>query len=211
LHDEKTVSEQLDSIFAEFQKDVVQVDDIDYETHYNLGIAYKEMGLLNEAMIEFKQAMNGPERFIDSCNMLAACHQENGNHPEAIKLLERALSDPRCDEAQGHWLRYDLASLYEKESRPEEALNMFTKIAEADRNFKDVIQRIEHLERQLGKARRKTPAASAAREEEDEDLDVMMDRIFGESSPTAKTQRGKAIDQESSKEDVRKKDRISYL
>jgi tetratricopeptide (TPR) repeat protein len=211
LHDEKTVSEQLDSIFAEFQKDVVQVDDIDYETHYNLGIAYKEMGLLNEAMIEFKQAMNGPERFIDSCNMLAACHQENGNHPEAIKLLERALSDPRCDEAQGHWLRYDLASLYEKQSRPEEALSMFSKIAEADRNFKDVIQRIEHLERQLGKARRKTPAASATREEEDEDLDVMMDRIFGESTPAANTQRGKAIDQDSSKEDVRKKDRISYL
>jgi len=211
LHDEKTVSEQLDSIFAEFQKDVVQVDDIDYETHYNLGIAYKEMGLLNEAMIEFKQAMNGPERFIDSCNMLAACHQESGNHPEAIKLLERALSDPRCDEGQGHWLRYDLASLYEKQSRPEEALNMFSKIAEADRNFKDVIQKIDHLERQLGKARRKTPAASATREEEDEDLDVMMDRIFGESTPAPKTQRGKAIDQDSSKEDVRKKDRISYL
>lgn len=211
LHDERTVSEQLDSIFAEFQKDVIQVDDIDYETHYNLGIAYKEMGLLNEAMIEFKQAMNGPERFIDSCNMLAACHQESGNHPEAIKLLERALSDPRCDEAQGHWLRYDLASLYEKQSRPEEALGMFSKIAEADRNFKDVIQRIEHLERQLGKARRKTPEASGTREEEDEDLDVMMDRIFGESTPAAKTQRGKAIDPDSSKEDVRKKDRISYL
>jgi len=211
LHDERTVSEQLDSIFAEFQKDVVQVDDIDYETHYNLGIAYKEMGLLNEAMIEFKQAMNGPERFIDSCNMLAACHQESGNHPEAIKLLERALSDPRCDEAQGHWLRYDLASLYEKESRREEALNMFSKIASADRNFKDVLQRIEQLERQLGKKGRKTPAASASREEEDEDLDVMMDRIFGESTPAAKTQRSKAIDQESSKEDVRKKDRISYL
>ncbi|MBI3595714.1 MAG: tetratricopeptide repeat protein [Nitrospirae bacterium] len=211
LHEEESVSEQLDSIFAEFQKDVVQVDDIDYETHYNLGIAYKEMGLLNEAMIEFKQAMNGPDRFIDSCNMLAACHQEGGNHPEAIKLLERALSDPRCDEAQGRWLRYDLASLYEKESRPEEALKMFSKIAESDRNFKDVIQRVKNLEGQLGKARRKTPAAPASREEEDEDLDVMMDRIFGESTPTPKTQRGKAAGQDRSKDEARKKDRISYL
>ena len=211
LHDEKTVSEQLDSIFEEFQKDAVQVDDIDYETHYNLGIAYKEMGLINEAMIEFKQAMDGPDRFIDSCNMLAACHQEGGDRLEAIKLLERALSDPRCEETQGHWLRYDLASLYEKEGRPEEALNMFGKIAGADRNFKDVIKRIENLEGQLGKNRRKTPAASVTRAEEDEDLDVMMDRIFGESTPAAKTQRGKAVDQDSSKEDARKKDRISYL
>jgi tetratricopeptide (TPR) repeat protein len=143
--------------------------------------------------------------------MLAACHQEGGDHHEAIKLLERALSDPRCDEAQGRWLRYDLASLYEKESRPEEALNMFNKIAGADRNFKDVIQRIENLEGHLGKTRRKTPATSAAREEEDEDLDMMMDRIFGESTTAAKTQRGKAIDPDGSKEDARKKDRISYL
>lgn len=211
LSDEKTVNEQLDSIFEEFQKDVVQVDDIDYETHYNLGIAYKEMGLLNEAMTEFKQSMNGPDRFIDSCNMLAACEQEEGNHSEAIKLLERALSDPRCEEAQGRWLRYDLASLYEKESRTEDALNMFSMIAESDRKFKDVIQRIESLKQAAGKTPRKTPAAAPSHEEEDEDLDVMMDRMFGESSPATQSRRGRAEDTDGSKQDARKKDRISYL
>jgi len=211
VQEEESVSQQLDSIFSEFQKEVVQVDDIDYETHYNLGIAYKEMGLLNEAIIEFKQAMNGPERFIDSCNMLAACHQENGNHSEAIKLLERALSDPQCGEAQGQWLRYDLAALYEKESRPEEALALFGEIAKVDPNFKDAAQRIKHLEGMLGKPKRKASATPVKRDEEDEDVDAMMERIFGDSSPATKAQSGQGAGRDGLKDDSKKKDRISYL
>ncbi|MBI3812449.1 MAG: tetratricopeptide repeat protein [Nitrospirae bacterium] len=205
--DEASVSEQLDSIFSEFQKDAEQVsDDIDYETHYNLGIAYKEMGLLTEAIVEFKQAMNGPDRFIDASNMLAACLQENGNNRDAIKILERALSDARCDDAQGLWLRYDLASLCEKESRMDEALELFNLIARSDRNFKDVVQRIENLEGLLGKPKQKIKATKAI-EQEDEDVDAMMERVFGESAPGAQSKGAKA----GVKENAKKKDRISYL
>ncbi|MBI3995544.1 MAG: tetratricopeptide repeat protein [Nitrospirae bacterium] len=207
--EEESVSEQLDSIFSEFQKDAQeQIDDIDHETHYNLGIAYKEMGLLNEAMIEFKQSMKGPDRFIDSCNMLAACHQENGNDPAAIELLERALSDPRCEETQAGWLRYDLASLYEKGSRLEEALGLFNEIARSDRNFKDVALRIETLEGLLGKPKKKIKATREVAEE-DEDVDAMMERVFGESSPGPKAKSAPAA--AGPKEDAKKKDRISYL
>ncbi len=204
-----SVSEQLDSIFSEFQKGAERVaDDIDYETHYNLGIAYKEMGLLTEAIVEFKQAMNGPDRFIDASNMLAACHQENGNNQDAIKILERALSDSRCDGTQGLWLRYDLASLYEKESRREEALDLFSMIARLDRNFKDVVQRTENLEGLLGKPKQKIQTTKEIGEE-DEDLDVMMERVFGESAPGTKAKSAKAGT--GAKEDAKKKDRISYL
>lgn len=207
--EDASVSEQLDSIFSEFQKDAEQAaDDIDYETHYNLGIAYKEMGLLTEAIVEFKQAMNGPDRFIDASNMLAACHQENGNNQDAIKILERALSDSRCDGTQGLWLRYDLASLYEKESRMDGALDLFSMIARSDRNFKDVVQRVENLERLLGKPKQKITAKKAV-EEEDEDVDAMMERVFGESAPGTQSKGAKAGS--ASKDDAKKKDRISYL
>ncbi|HEY5594414.1 MAG TPA: hypothetical protein VIL61_04560, partial [Nitrospiria bacterium] len=207
--EEESVSKQLDSIFSEFQKDAQeQIDDIDHETHYNLGIAYKEMGLLNEAMIEFKQAMKGPDRFIDSCNMLAACHQESGDDSAAIELLERALSDPRCEETQAGWLRYDLASLYEKGSRLEEALGLFNEIARSDRNFKDVALRIETLEGLLGKPKHKIKAIKAI-EQEDEDVDAMMERVFGESAPGTPSKSAKAGT--GAKEDGKKKDRISYL
>ncbi|HEY5594664.1 MAG TPA: tetratricopeptide repeat protein [Nitrospiria bacterium] len=207
--EDASVSEQLDSIFSEFQKDAEQVvDDIDYETHYNLGIAYKEMGLLTEAIVEFKQAMKGPDRFIDASNMLAACHQESGNNPAAIQFLERALSDSRCDETQGLWLRYDLASLYEKESRMEEALALFNMIARSDRNFKDVAQRVENLEGLLGKPKKKIQTTKESGEE-DEDVDAMMERIFGESAPGTSSKSAKAGT--GAKEDAKKKDRISYL
>ncbi|MEK6683916.1 MAG: tetratricopeptide repeat protein [Nitrospirota bacterium] len=204
-----SVSKELDDIFSEFHKDAEQVaDSIDYETHYNLGIAYKEMGLLTEAMVEFKQAMNGPDRFIDASHMLAACHRDNGNNQDAIEFLERALSDSRCNEAQGLWLRYDLASLYEKESRLEKALALFNEIARLDRNFKDVVQRVENLEGLLGKPKQKTQAIKETGEEE-EDVDAMMERILGESLPGTKTKKAKTG--ASSKADAKKRDRISYL
>jgi len=209
--DEKSVSEELDSIFSEFQKDAQeQIDDIDDETHYNLGIAYKEMGLLNEAMIEFKQAMKGPERFIDASNMLAACHQENGNDQDAIELLENALSDSRCDEIQSRWLKYDLAALYEKESRHEEALTLFGEVARSDRNFKDVVQRIENLEGQFGKTKSKNQAVQTTGGD-DEDVDAMMERVFGETSPSTLTKGEKKPSRKNSNDEVKKKDRISYL
>jgi tetratricopeptide (TPR) repeat protein len=209
--DEKSINEELDSIFSEFQKDAQeQIDDIDYETHYNLGIAYKEMGLINEAMIEFKQAMKGPDRFIDASNMLAACYRESGNDREAIGILESALTDSQCDETQARWLRYDLASLYETEDRTAEALSLFKEVARSDRNFKDVTQRIENLEQNLGGSKRKkTPAKEAAAE--DEDVDAMMERVFGETSSAPQAGNGQGGSHEPSTERSTKKDRISYL
>jgi tetratricopeptide (TPR) repeat protein len=209
--DEKTINEELDSIFSEFQKDAQeQIDDIDFETHYNLGIAYKEMGLVNEAMIEFKQAMKGPDRFIDASNMLAACYRESGNDREAIGILESALTDSHCDETQARWLRYDLASLYETEGRTEEALSLFNEVARSDRNFKDVIQRIEGLEQNLGGSKRKKPSAKEAAAE-DEDVDAMMERVFGETSSVPQAGNGQGGTRESSPDHSTKKDRISYL
>jgi len=209
--DEKSINEELDSIFSEFQKDAQeQIDDIDFETHYNLGIAYKEMGLVNEAMIEFKQAMKGPDRFIDASNMLSACYRESGNDREAIGILEAALSDSQCDETQARWLRYDLASLYEKESRTEEALSLFNEVARSDRNFKDVIQRIESLEQNIGGSKRKKTSAKEAAAE-DEDVDAMMERVFGETTSAPQAGHGQGGNRESSTDHSTKKDRISYL
>lgn len=199
----EATEQDLESLFSEYQKDAEEKEEeVDYETHYNLGIAYKEMGLLAEAIAEFEKAIHGPERFIDASNMLAGCLDENGLSSDAIGLLETALSDPRCDETHGLWLRYDLAGLYEKEGRREEALNAFSEVARTDSNFKDVADRIQQLEEALGRPGSSRPKEIPA-EEVDEDIDTMMERIFGDSSPS-----GQAVP---SKEEGKKKDRISYL
>ena len=70
---------ELDDIFTEFKKGVKEfLGDEDHETHYNLGIAYKEMGLVNEAIGEFQLAIKGAERFFDASSMLALCFKEKG-------------------------------------------------------------------------------------------------------------------------------------
>ncbi len=204
----ENISEQLDDIFEEFQKDAAQpVDDLDYETHYNLGIAYREMGLLNEAILEFKQSMRSTERYIDSCNMLAACHRESNQVVEAVRILEGALSDSRCNEIQGQWIRYDLAMIYEDQQRWNDSLNLFHQILEVDRNFKDADERARKIEQRLGRSRPVTRHPKT--ESPEEDLDKMMERVFGETSSQPRSVPKSS--REGTGDPSKKKDRISYI
>ena len=178
------------------------VGDVDCETRYNLGIAYSEMGLLSEAIEEFKKSLSSDNRYIDSCSMLATCYSKKGMTFESIQVLEEALADPRCEDNQQVWLWYDLAQLYEQSNRRDESLALFVKIYEKDTTFKDVVDRIQNLCAQLGKSVKEYISEKKAQELE-EDADSMIDRIFDETSPgpvnPPKKQPGK------------KKTRISYI
>jgi tetratricopeptide (TPR) repeat protein len=113
-------------------------DDIDPDTHYTLGIAYKNMGLVNEAKEEFALAMKGPDVFLDACLMTAVCLKEQEQYDLASAQLERLLTDPRCQGAKGQAIRYELGLLYEKQQQWQLAATMF----EAIPTFHDVPQRL---------------------------------------------------------------------
>ena len=113
-------------------------DDIDAETHYTLGVAYKNMGLVNEAKEEFALAMKGPEVFLDACLMMAVCLKEQEDYDSASAQLERLLTDPRCQGAKAHAIRYELGLLYEKQQQWQLATTMF----EAIPTFHDVPLRL---------------------------------------------------------------------
>jgi len=114
------------------------VDDIDPETHYTLGVAYKNMGLLDEAKEEFASAMKGSEVFLDACLMTAVCLKEQGQFDSASAQLERLLTDRRCQGAKAQAIRYELGLLYEKQQQWQLATTMF----EAIPTFHDVPQRL---------------------------------------------------------------------
>ena len=114
------------------------VDDIDPDTHYTLGVAYKNMGLLDEAKEEFASAMKGPEVFLDACLMMAVCLKEQEQFDSACAQLERLLTDPRCQGAKAQAIRYELGLLYEKQEQWQLATTMF----EAIPTFHDVPQRL---------------------------------------------------------------------
>src|SRR5581483_7823452 len=129
----------LDDAFKDFQKGIqASVDDRDFETHYNLGIAYKEMGLLPEAIKEFELAFEGDLRFQDASMMLAACHRERGMTGMAIDVLTNALSDPRCKKEHVLAIKYELATIYESDGDQKKAKIVYEEVSELDPTVRDV-------------------------------------------------------------------------
>lgn len=113
-------------------------DELDPETHYTLGVAYKNMGLIDEAKEEFALAMKGSNVFLDACLMTAVCLKEQEQYDAASAQLERLLTDPRCQGAKAQAIRYELGLLYEKQEQWQLAATVF----EAIPTFHDVPQRL---------------------------------------------------------------------
>jgi tetratricopeptide (TPR) repeat protein len=139
----------LADIFREFQKGVdKQLGKEDYETRYNLGIAYKEMGLVDEAIAEFQLAAKDEARLLECASMLGICFLEKGMPKLAVKWFEKGLSAPGRNEEEYQGLRYDLASALEQAGETERALALFTELYGQDASFRDVADKL----RQLGDA-----------------------------------------------------------
>jgi len=123
-------------------------DGIDPETHYTLGVAYKNMGLLDEAKEEFRLSMKGLDFFLDSCLMIAVCLKEQGEVQSASAQLELVLKDPKCQGAKAQAIRYELGSLYEAQEQWSQAAAIYESIP----IFHDVPQRLESVRAQRGPA-----------------------------------------------------------
>jgi tetratricopeptide (TPR) repeat protein len=113
----------------------------DYEAHYTLGVAYKNMGLYDDALDELYIAKASDSFYLDACLMTAVCMKEQRQYRQAIRGLEAALSDPRCQGAKGQAIRYELGRLYEVESLWEQAAQTYETIP----SFHDVPKRLESL------------------------------------------------------------------
>jgi tetratricopeptide (TPR) repeat protein len=137
----------LEEIFREFKKGVEQqLSAEDYETHYNLGIAYKEMGLVDEAIGEFQLASKDPGRTIECCSMLGHCFLEKGMPQLAIKWFRKGLETPAIQEAETAGMLYDLATVYQDTGENELAYKTFQEVYGLNANYRDVVQRVRDLE-----------------------------------------------------------------
>jgi tetratricopeptide (TPR) repeat protein len=114
----------------------------DYEAHYEVGLAYRNMGLLDEAIEELQVSMRADEYFLDSCRWLATCFKEHGKTEPAIRCLEQAIKDPRCQGEKSMMIRYDLGLLYESEGRLDRAREVLSTIP----TFLDVPARLQRID-----------------------------------------------------------------
>jgi hypothetical protein len=136
----------LADIFKEFKKGVdKQLGKEDYDTRYNLGIAYKEMGLIDEAIAEFQLAAKDENRLLECSSMLGICFLEKGMAKLAVKWFEKGLTAPNRSEEEYQGLRYDLASALEAAGEADKALHVFTDLYGQDANFRDVATKVRDL------------------------------------------------------------------
>jgi tetratricopeptide (TPR) repeat protein len=144
---EQSVEEVLQT-FQEHVNAAVEVGD--FQTHYDLGIAYKEMGLMDAALEEFRVALGAPELYREACSMLGLCHWETGKPDEALRWYRAALDAPGGDEVRLSGLRYDLADKLEQTGDAEGAYELFAQVIQEEPGYRDVTRRLTALRIKLG-------------------------------------------------------------
>jgi tetratricopeptide (TPR) repeat protein len=140
----------LTEILQEFRKGVrEQLSPEDYETHYNLGIAYKEMELYDEAVEEFRLAAKEPGRVLVCANLLGLCFLAKGDAAQAVAELEQGLALPGVQGEEAWALQYDLATAYEATGDPAKAYELLSALQEEAPRFRDVKARLRDLKGRL--------------------------------------------------------------
>ena len=146
---------QLAEVFQEFRSELGELgeEDEDLETHYNLGIAYREMGLLDEAIGEFQKvakAIQNGKPFAYSMNcatLLALTFMDKGEPKIASLWYERALATPGVDQESTLALRYDLGVALESAGDAKSALDSFQQVYAVNIDYRDVADRIAALQK----------------------------------------------------------------
>lgn len=116
---------------------------------FNLGIAFLEQGLIDEAIEEFKLASKDKSRTVECYTVISNCYRQKKDFQEATKWLKKAL---KIAEEGSDWffaLKYELASLYEDLKEVEMALDLYNEIKKWNSEYKDVAKKIKILEKRL--------------------------------------------------------------
>ncbi len=148
--DSVDLSEMFGELKQELEEGVVAGDD-DPETHYNLGVAFREMGLLDEAIAELQKvctAIDHSHPFsqpVQTYTWLAQCFLDKGVPEAAIRWYEKALSLPGLDEEVRLAINYELGSACETAQDKPSALRHFTDVYGTNIDYRDVAERIQAL------------------------------------------------------------------
>jgi tetratricopeptide (TPR) repeat protein len=144
----------LAEMFGELKQDLesgVAASDEDPETHYNLGIAFREMGLLDEAIGELQKTCQAVDRghpfpqLMQTYTWLAQCFLDKGVPEASIRWFEKALAVKSIDEDTRIALHYELATAHEAAGDKPAALKNFMEVYGRNIDHRDVAERIKAL------------------------------------------------------------------
>jgi tetratricopeptide (TPR) repeat protein len=150
----------LAEIFEEYRASTESANESsangDYETHYNLGLAYKEMDLFEDALEEFQIAASltspgdGSPRYLQCCNLLGHCFMQTGVPEVAVKWLTKGLNVPNISNEERIALTYELGAAYEQAGDLDHALESFTEVYGVNVSYRNVNDRLKMLKARLG-------------------------------------------------------------
>lgn len=145
---DKTPAESVQKSIKGMEEDI---DEEDYESHFNLGFSFLEEGSIDKAIDEFKLASKDKNRSLECYNMISKCYQQKEDFKEAANWVEKALklSEEGTDKFLA--LTYELALLYEKLEEMEKALTFYEDIKEWSSGYRDVKKKIKILKKSLRK------------------------------------------------------------
>lgn len=136
----------LDDLFTAFKKGVgEQLDATDTESHYDLGIAYREMGLFDDAVSEFRAASVDPARAADCACLEGICWRDKGDLAAAEEAFRKGLQLASLSTESLLNLKYELAYLYECLDRPDDAITLYREIVRANPGLRDSQLRLYKL------------------------------------------------------------------
>jgi tetratricopeptide (TPR) repeat protein len=141
--DEQADFEELLRRFKRGVADNVEAED--YEAHYDLGVAFKEMGLVDEAIAQFQKSLRGATHRVRSYEALGQCFVEQEKYPIAAALLQRATELPGTDDQQLVGVLYLLGFALEHQGRPADALPYYLRVFAVDIEFRDISARVAAL------------------------------------------------------------------
>jgi pilus assembly protein FimV len=141
----------VEDVFEEFKRGEAPGGEEDSDTHYDLGIAYREMGLLDDAINEFKVAMRSRDKEVLCHMMIGLCFVEKEMLSEAISQFKTGLYVEGITERETIALYFELGQAYEHLEDLREALYYYEKVAKRDARFREVGKRIEKIRQAEGR------------------------------------------------------------
>ncbi len=147
------------------------VEDGDADTHYDLGLAYKEMGLWDEAIKAFNKVAQVRGREVQCRLMIGLCHREQGNHSESVHQFKLGLHEPKVTEREKQMLFYEIGVTYDSMGDPREALYYFEMVVKRDPSYLDASDRAARLR---GAAAREGRRARQASDDPDGAIDSLL-------------------------------------
>ena len=105
----QAVTFDLEGLLAEFQRGVDSQLEGDAQGHYDMGMAYREMGLITQALESFHIAQREPRLALLCHEMIGRCHADANQHEAAVQEFTNGLAVPGLDAAGEAELRYQAA------------------------------------------------------------------------------------------------------